>query len=294
MIIGFIAERYLADAMPFIVLAALPGWHYLIQRAFGQGAATARRGGATRAWRGGRSLVVGLFTALALFEVWTVFSLSLFYQRELGPVVTIPQRAGMVAFQQQVNRSLVGGPPPDVRFVPALPAQASALDLAVVGHCAAVYQYDGNGWHVVELGREGGAILLDVNFPHRYRGRRQPLVVTGGAHPSDVLAVTWEGGDRYRFSYLFDGLGGTWYTEQAVTVPQGSHPVQVDLVTGLGQVYVTVSGSPVFSVLYPVAAPTVVRLGSAPAGIPTTRVFAGEIRSLPVPTPICDELERQR
>jgi hypothetical protein len=291
LIIAFIAERYLADAMPLLVLAALPGWHFVMGRQVGN----AR----TRARRALPALGAGLLALLAVFELWTTFSLSLFYQRELGPVVTIPQRAGMVAFQEQLDRSLVGGPAPDVLYVSKLPARAAPLELAVVGSCAGVYQFDGSGWQPVELGSGGGGLSLEVSFPHTDLGRRQPLLVTGGSTPEDVVAVTWEGGDLYRFSYLFDGstfdgVGRKWYTEAAVVVAPGPHRVQVDLVTRLGEIYVTVSGSPVFSLLYPVAPPVAVRLGSAPPGIATTPVFAGQVRSLPVPTPICDELERRR
>jgi len=291
LIIGFIAERYLADAMPFLVLAALAGWHSFLRQGTGS-----RMDSAPRAVR---RLAAALLAGLALFEVWTTFSLSLFYQRELGPVVTIPQRAGMVAFQDRVNQWLLGGPVTDVRFVSKLPLHAAPLDLAVVGDCAAVYQFDGNTWQPVELGGRGGALLLDVTFPRTDLGRRQPLVVTGGSSPQDVVAVAWEGGDRYRFSYYFAGskffgIGRRWYTEAAVTVPPGPNRVQMDLVTGLGQVYITVGGSPAFSLLYPVAPPADVRLGTAPPGIPTTPQFAGSIRSLAVPTPICNELERRR
>jgi len=291
LIIGFIAERYLADVMPFLVLAALAGWHSLMRRGAGSRVLAAPRTV--------RSLGVALLACLALFELWTTFSLSLFYQRELGPVVTIPQRAAMVAFQERAHRSLTGGPVPGVRFVSTLPSRAAPLDLAVVGSCAAVYQFDGNTWQPVELGRGGGALLLNVTFPRSHLGQRQPLVITGGGTPQDVVAVTWDGGDRYRFSYYFAGssffgIGRRWYTEAAVAVPPGPHHVQVDLVTGIGQVYVTVGGTPAFSLLYPVAPPALVRLGTAPPGIATISRFDGSIRSLPVPTPICDALEQGR
>lgn len=291
LIIGFIAERYLADAMPFLVLAALTGWHWLM----GRGRWTAGNQTPRRLWKLGAALLA----VLALFELWTTFSLSVFYQRELGPVVTIPQRAGMVSFQDQVGRSLFGGPAPSVEFVSTLPSHGTPLDLAVIGRCAAVYQFDGSSWQPVELGSAGGALLLDVSFPRRDLGRRQPLVVTGGASPQDVVAVTWEGGDLYSFSYYFagstfHGVGRKWYSEAPVAVAPGPHKVQVDLVTKLGQIYITVSGSPAFSLLYPVAPPDLVRLGSAPPEIATTPEFAGQIRSLRVPTPICNELEQQR
>jgi hypothetical protein len=295
--IAFLAERYLADVMPLLLLAAVAGWHVV------QGCATTDRSRRRRRrrWRPAwRSLLTALCVLLALFEVWTTISLSLFYQRELGPAVTIPQRAGMVSLQQQVRRWIASGPTPDVRFVASLPRRASALDLAVVGRCAAVYQYDGNSWHPVEIGARGGGFLLEVTFPQTDRGQRQPLLVSGESRPQDVLAVTWEGGDRYRFSYRFNAsLSGKppppWYAGPVFRVAVGQpHRVQVDLLAGLGQIFATVDGSPAFSLLYPVAFPGHVRFGTAPASVSTTPAFAGYVRPLPVPTPICDQLVSRR
>jgi hypothetical protein len=284
--IAFIAQRYLADVTPLLLLAGLAGWHFVLDRRF-------RINGMVR------TIGVTLLAVLVLFELWTTFSLSLFYQRELGPVVTIAQRAGLVTFQQQVDRSVVGSPTSGVQFVPRLPTSAPALNLAVVGDCASVYQFDGNSWQPVELGAAGGARQLEVTFPRTSRGRRQPLLVTGGATPQDVVAVTWEGGDRYSFSYrfaqpLFGQPAQGWYSEPAVVVAPGPHQVQVDLDTRIHQVFVTMDGALVFSLLTPVAPPTAVRLGSVPPSITTTPVFAGRIQPLPVPTPICHQLERDR
>ncbi|MGO9343394.1 MAG: hypothetical protein ACLP6E_12885 [Acidimicrobiales bacterium] len=284
--IAFIAQRYLADAIPLLVLASLAGWHFMAGRVAN--------------FRGGlRAVGATLLAVLTLFGLWATFSLSLFYQRELGPLVSIPQRAGMVAFQQQLDRSLFGGPPADVRFVSALPPSGQALELAVVGSCAAVYQFDGNLWQPVELGAAGGAVGLEATFVPTALGRRQPLLVTGGTAPQDVVAVTWEGGDRYSFSYIFDGTllspsARAWYQEQAVVVGPGPHQVQIDLVTQLGMVFITLDRKPVFSLLYPVAPPTLLRLGSAPASVSTTGRFYGSVHLVPVPTPICHELEQHR
>ncbi len=76
--IAFIAQRYLADAMPFLLLAGLVGWHVVIRRV-ATIAPVARAVGAV------------LLVVLALFGLWATFSLSLFYQRELGPLVSIPR-----------------------------------------------------------------------------------------------------------------------------------------------------------------------------------------------------------
>ena len=283
--IAFIAERYLADAMPLLLLAALAGWHFVGDH----WATLARRA---------RVALVALLVVLAVFELWTTFSLSLFYQREIGAQVDIPQRAGMVSVQEQLSQSLFGGASPGVRFVAGLPSGASALELAVVGNCAGVYQYTGNSWAPVELGAGGGARRLAVVFTPAHRGRRQPLLVTGGVTPRDVVAVTWEGGDLYRFSYeyaqRFAGYHPTWVNGPTVVVAPGQpHVVQIDLDSLVHQVFITVDGSPVLSQLYPVAPPMATRLGQAPSAA-TTPTFAGVIRPVPVPTPVCNELERTR
>ena len=301
--IAFIAQRYLADAMPLLVLAAIAGWHFVAARATGKSrdaraernARAARSAGGTRI---ARAVGAGVLALVTLFGLWASFSLSLFYQRELGPLVSIPQRAGMVAFQQQVDRSLFASQSAVVRFMSQLPESGQPLELAVVGGCAAVYQFDGNLWQPVELGTGGGAVRLQVTFAPTDIGMRQPLLETGGATPQEVVAVTWEGGDLYSFSYLFDGSlvsasERTWYQEQAVPISTGPHLVQIDLVSRLAMVYVTVDRTPVFSLLYPVAPPATVSLGEAPASVSTTQRFAGSVHRLDVPTPICHELEQR-
>ena len=98
--------------------------------------------------------------------------------------------------------------------------------------------------------------------------------------------MTWEGGNLYRFSYLFArslfGSPPKWVSEPAVVVsPPGPHVVQVDLDARFRTVFLTVDGTPVFSSIDPVVQPTGVSLGSAPPSISTTPTFAGRIRAPP-------------
>jgi hypothetical protein len=151
------------------------------------------------------------------------------------------------------------------------------------------------------LGSAGGAFRFEVTFPHTSPGRRQPLLVTGNASSSpEAIAMTWEGGDRYRFSYLFDGAllppsERVWINGPAITVASGRpHQVQVDLGSRVQLVYVTVDGTQALWLQYLVAPPRDVRLGSAPPSFSTTPVLSGSIRPLSVPTPICHQLEQRR
>ena len=283
LVIAFIAERYVADVMPVLLLSAIVGTHLAFR------------------WLGGRatplrtvlSVAVGL---LALFEVATMLSLTYFYQREVGPAITIADRASTVALQERIDHALVGGAPPHVTFASTLPKVGAPLDLVVLGSCASVWQSDGTSWQPVELGTAGGALRLRVRFGQAHLGSRQPLVVTGGHTPQDVIAVTWVGGDRYRFSYRFAGAGfsptaGSWYTEAPVAITPGqAHRVEIALVPVVGQVTVNVDGTTAFSLLSLVAPTTTVSLGSAPVPVGTTPQFVGTIVRQPVPTPICDDL----
>ena len=283
LVIAFIAERYVADAMPLLVLSAILGAHVVLRWLRG-------RSGTVRA------VLAVILSVLAAFEMATMLSLTYFYQREVGPAITIADRASTVALQQRIDHALVGDSPPNVTFTSRLPKVGAPLDLAVIGDCASVWQSDGTSWQPVELGTAGGALRLRVRFGQRGLGRRQPLVVTGGRSPQDVVAVTWVGSDRYRFSYRFAGTGftptaGAWYTEAPVAIAPGApHLVGVDLVPGVGQVTVNVDGTTVFSLLSLVAPTTTVSLGYAPVPVGTTKVFFGTILRLPVPTPICRDL----
>lgn len=283
--IAWLSERYIADAMPFVLLAALAGWHVVLARAKS----------VARHWRIVGALLLGAF---ALFQLWTNYSLTLFYQYELGPVISIPQRASMVSLQQRVGRIVFGGAS-GVQFVSSPPSHAATLDLAVLPDCGGVYQYDGTTWQPAEIGKGEGGLRFSVALPQSQLGRRQPMVVTGGRTPEDVVAVTWNGGNRYSFSYLFDqrffGVPPKWFTAPAISVAsQPVHQIQVDLVARVGLIFVTVDGTQAFRLSYPVAAPDQVRFGSAPSSVGTTATFAGRIHPVPVPTPICNELTRSR
>jgi len=77
--IAFVANRYLADFLPLLVLAALAGFHLL--------------NASWRTWRPSRRRVAAVsLGALALFGLWVNVGLALVYQRELRPSAPISMR----------------------------------------------------------------------------------------------------------------------------------------------------------------------------------------------------------
>jgi len=95
--IAFVANRYMSDLLPAIVLASLVGLHALL----GVLARPQRPG-----WARIGAMAVVVLIAISL---WVNFGLAITYQRALDPA-TDGQRTGFIGFQQDVDDRLPGGP----------------------------------------------------------------------------------------------------------------------------------------------------------------------------------------
>ncbi len=286
--IAYIAERYLADWMPLLVLAALVGVAVLVER-----------GPRMRPWA--RRTILAAGCLLAVFGVVVNLTLSIVYQRELNPFhPPTSVRAQFVNLQLRIDRDLSGNPGDGVTEARRLPAIAPAGDLVILGNCAALYQSTGTDWEPVEQSQAGGAFELRVTFDP-IPGRSsvyQPLVVTGSPGAGDFVAVRAVGPDRVRFAYLYgrpirQRLSRAWSEGQAVDVRPG-HPYLVNVVldpnTEIEQV--TLDGMLVASGIY-VREPTNATFGVDTIHGPTATSFGGRVDLLPSPTPICDALKRR-
>jgi hypothetical protein len=281
--IAYIAERYLADWMPLLILAGLAGLAVVTQRSRSMA-------------RWARRTVVSVGCALAVFGMLTNVALTILYQRELNPWG--PQtsaRAQFVSLQQRIDQGLFGSRPQGVTIVQHLPKIEPAGSLTILGNCAALYQSTGDSWAAVEQSAAGGHYRLSVTFG-AIRGASatyQPLVVTGRANAGNYVAVRPVGPDQVRFAYLFQAPFKTWVEGPPVRVSPGhSYIVDVVLDANTEDEIVTLNGVPVSSSGY-VRTPTNVTFGSNTIGGPTGRVFGGKIERLPTPTPTCDGLRRR-
>jgi len=153
--IAFVANRYLADFLPLLVLAALAGFHLL--------------NASWRTWRPSRRRLaaVGL-GVLALFGLWVNVGLALVYQRELRPSAPISMREEVSCRSAAPRRRPVRRPSPEVTRRRRFPRLGPPGALAIVGDCAALYQSDGNEWQAVERSpRPAGHCLSGTCFPGR-------------------------------------------------------------------------------------------------------------------------------
>jgi len=296
--IAFIAQRYLADFMPFLVVGSVAGLQVLLALAT---AASTRRRVAPRAVAAGLAV-------LALGGAWVSFSLTLRYQRTYNPPDDA-LRAGLISFQESVSRTF-GLPGHTVLTGDGeLPARAGAEDLFVAGRCEALYWSDGTRWWPVEQSTAGGAHAFTARFGPGAPGRREPLVTVGagpgaaldrgpGGGRALVVAVAHHRGDRISVDVGSGEPGGDqqWFEGAVIPRPTGPHRVEVRLDPRLDRVDVFVDGRAVLRDRRPVPR-GLTTIGRAPAGHGTTERFGGSLVEVPVDAPVCRrilDLDRPR
>jgi hypothetical protein len=175
LLIGYIAERYLADFLPFLALASAIGlidiWRRLERKSLGS-----------------RGAVLGLIAAVGLYGVWANVGAA------ITPTAlwTSTQAKNFVSLQESVSG---GALKQDVMRGSVLPYWAPAGTLFVVGDCDGLYvstgfsystipgqQIQHETWIPVEY--EGGTNLaLSVVFNRSVDGNTQPVTIMkyGGA-----------------------------------------------------------------------------------------------------------------
>jgi hypothetical protein len=278
--IAFVANRYLADFLPLLVVAGLAGFWLVVAGWCG--------------WRPGLRRAAGFgLVVLALFGVWANVGLALLYQRELRPSAPIAGRDRFVSFQQRIDADLFAGRPPEVIRAAALPRLGAPGALAIVGDCVALYQSDGNEWQAVERSGAGGHFRLQMVFSARAPGGYWPVLVNGARGAGDFLAVHPLGGGRIEFAYLFQGLHQRWVAGTVLRVTPG-RPYVVDAVFDprVNQVTVHVDGQGVLQAVL-VRTNRPIAVGRNPLGGPVRGRFPGEIRRLAVTTRTCSALLRR-
>ena len=169
---GFVANRYLNDLYPLVVVGGFVGFH-------AAGAASARwRPWLRRQLLGGAGLLVGV-GALA------ILSLALEYQHERGPVVPEAWRADWVRWRV----ALPGAPTPvSVDVEDPLPPVADGA-LAVVGDCDGLYVGVRDRWLGVERGPGVGVHEVRLGVDDLPIGDRLPLLTFRTGGQSTVVGI---------------------------------------------------------------------------------------------------------
>jgi hypothetical protein len=144
--ISYVAQRYLGDWVPLLVLGALIGLQALLRR---RDEPEHRR--AATAW-------IAVAAVLAVFGIWVNGGLALVYARLYKPQHDT-DRLAMLTLQHDLD---VGGPH-SLGHSARLPARpASAGTTWVVGDCDAVYWSDGRSWSPVQGRAASGWFRLRV------------------------------------------------------------------------------------------------------------------------------------
>jgi hypothetical protein len=270
--IAFVANRYMSDLLPAIVLASLVGLHALL-------AAMRRVPRAT--WT---RIVAVVVLVLAVTSLWVNFALAFSYQRALYPQAA-GERAGFIGFQQDVDELIPGGPRGNVQFGPELPARGSRGEMFVVGDCGGLYWSDSREWYAVERGNGAGHFRLRVRFPDVAAGE-EALLGIGAGSDQNVLQVRYLPDHRARFVLLSRVAPKPLVSAPQRIEPGHAHSLDVIIDSRTGLVRVTLDGHVVLDEIVFLVTGDQPTIGSAADQAP----FSGSIRELPVRTPLCDRI----
>ncbi|MGC9960380.1 MAG: hypothetical protein ABSE47_00590 [Acidimicrobiales bacterium] len=289
--IAFIANRYLADFMPLIVLAGVTGFQLTLRWARAV-RGRARLGGSKRRATGPAPIVV-VMALVGVCGLWANTALGLVYQRELRSAVPVSMRAGLVSFQERLDAALFGNPPENVVRARALGPNQAAGTLEIVGNCSALYESTGiaGGWAAVERSEAGGHFRVEVSFPGSANTAWLPILVNGTDQQAAYLALRSPSRGRYQFGYLFQAPGQQFVTGSIFSaVPGKSYVIDAVLDPSVGEISAMVDGNTDYDLTYYVRHDRPLFVGDNPLGGPVAGRFPGSVRRLPVTTPICDAL----
>lgn len=151
--IAFVANRYLADfTPPLVVLAAVGTW------------VVADWLRAHPGW--GRRAAVAVLAALAGAGTLVALALAVQSQR-LFILPSTETRHDFVAFQYDVHDALDGGPPPAVLWAASIAGTAPRGHVTVLDECRGLYWSDGKRWWPLELGGTEGLVTTGPVGPGR-------------------------------------------------------------------------------------------------------------------------------
>ena len=213
--IAFIAQRYLGDWLPLLLLGSIAGCHSLLERRI-----TAR----TRTRRRVLTAVLVGVSVVAFAGVWINGSLAYVYQRLYNPQPDT-LRAGAIAFRSDADRALGGSGVEQMDQVAnRLGRPAPAGTTRVLGNCDGLYWSDGIQWHLVEGAPGGGVVRLRAALPPA-DAQWHPLVSWGSANQARAI-VFRRNGDRVRVALASPGPGGgPTFGPNAIDLPLGNDRV---------------------------------------------------------------------
>ncbi|MDE0802912.1 MAG: hypothetical protein OSA99_06270 [Acidimicrobiales bacterium] len=176
---GFIAQRYLADTMPFLVVLTTLGIQSTV-RAVADRSCRTRRRARVGAW--------AMLIVLVPMSVFVNSGLATMYQRLYVPTHDPDLVRGLVDARTRLGAS------PTVLRADVLPAGAHPHDVVVVGDCDAVYIWDGtpigefraDAWVPAERTEAAGHVRMVLAIDDLRPDVRHPLALAPAAGPTVV------------------------------------------------------------------------------------------------------------
>jgi arabinofuranan 3-O-arabinosyltransferase len=282
---GYIANRYLADAVPLMAIVGLVGLQVVL-------------GWATTARPRRRATVLSGLAVLAVVSVWVNASFGVIYGRVYSGAKD-DDIASIVDLRYDVSQRIGLDPDIPIQRYDVLPEQAPRGTLAVVGDdCDALYISDGmelndikvSTWNAVERTEEGGRWLRRITFPAQPEGTREPLWSMTSADGPGVLYAEWAGGEGVRFTWTGPGQP---HTTPVRHIPAGKEWL-LDLVADphMKVLQVWLDDFLMVETYYePTGVVDERAIGVDLTGDPTIAdAFTGRLEALPERRGVCDEL----
>jgi len=194
---GYLANRYLADFLPFLALSAAVGLQVFLVRVTSPN---------PQRWV---RPALAILVLLGLFTTWVSFALALRYQREWSYNLDSDVIAGFIGFQKDVNNTLGGGPIAVSQGTTLPDGVGHPGKLFVLGNCEALYVSDGmltnavkvTPWNAVEHTNAAGHFVLRLRFPPRPVGTRVPILSTGPPGNPNILFAEYRPDHSILFEY---------------------------------------------------------------------------------------------
>jgi hypothetical protein len=232
--IAFIAQRYLGDFLPLLVIAALAGGHTLLHRLHTSGPVRRR----------GRVTAVVIVILLG-FGIWANGSLAYLYGRLYNPYPD-SLRAGTIGLQYGIDRTLGDGTDQLLltNTLPHHPRPAGTT--AIVGACDAMFWSDGRVWRLVEGSPRQGVLRIRAALPPADGELWHPMI-TWGAPGNETVVAVHRVGNRVQAGRSFrrpDGTLGFNPLELFVRLdPRTQHDFDIVASPAIGIFTVQIDGS---------------------------------------------------
>ncbi len=296
---GYVANRYLSDFMPLLVILGCVGLFALQTARF-----------ASRA----RRYVAATLIALAIFSVTTNVSLAVSYHYTSNWTAE-HLTANFLENSVRIHNNVSGGQPSGFKQVDSLPyPPAERRSVYVVGDCDGIYSSAGeipslawSPWHAIQRGEQAGRYDFEVTFAKKTPKpfTVEPLVIRGEPGSMQALSVMYLRNRRIRF--MFSSQGHDDYrhgprTDEGFFVdkPLDYRPGEVMNMTAImdpnnGHVDITLNGKLVFEFFQVELTPEQsasyifdtdkIAFGTNKDRLPMAEQFSGTLTPVDVPRP---------